>query len=250
MSKREKIIFITGVGSGIGKETAILAVKRNWIVVGFELNQSALDSTNEEIKMIGGKMLSICGDQAQEMQCDSAVKQAIKTFGYIDALVLSAALVRQNQEFTEMKNEIWHENIEINLNGIFYLTQRVVRQMKKQANGSIIFISSVDAYTGNPDKPQYAMVKGAIVSLNKSIARAYGPNSIRSNCIAPGMTITPLTEERCNNPNIRSKYIDTTPLRRLGKPEDIGEAILFLASESSSWISGETIHVNGGAYMA
>lgn len=249
MSNNRKVIFITGVGRGIGRQTAILATQRGWNVSGFELDSSLLNSLALEISSLGGNFLPIQGNQADEEICKSAVKMTIEEFGKIDALVPCAVLVRQNQPFTEISKQIWIENIEINLNGIFYITQPIVGQMKKQGGGSIIFMSSVDAYTGNAEKPQYAMVKGALISLSKSIAKAYGSYGVRSNCVAPGMTRTPLTQERCDNKDIERGYIEATPLKRIGQPEDIAETIMFLASESSSWISGQTIHVNGGVYM-
>jgi len=250
MSKQERVILITGIGRGIGRQTAIMAAEQGWKVAGFEINSHTLNAVAAEIEAAGRTILPLQGDMARENDCHAAVAQTLHCFGRIDVLVLNAVAVRQNQLMTEMSNEVWQENIAVNLNSAFYFTKPVLRQMMQQRSGSLIFLSSCDAYSGNPTKPQYAMVKGAYVSLSKSLAGYYGPYGIRSNCIAPGMTRTPLTQQRCDDPAIAKTYLDRTPLRRLGQPADIAQAILFLASDCSSWITGATIHVNGGMYIA
>lgn len=182
------------------------------------------------------------------MALEEAVSLAESRWGRLDVMVCNAGILRV-QPLLEMTEESWDEVMRVNLKGVFLGIQAAARRMVPQGSGSIICISSIAAQRGGPGRVGYAASKAGVVGLVRSAARELAPQGVRVNAIAPGAVETPMGEAVYRRPGVREQYRREVPLGRLGLPSDIGAAARFLASDESSWITGQLLGVNGGAYL-
>ena len=239
-----KTAIITGASRGIGRGIAIEFAKQG-ANVAFTFNSSveAATALQNELKSFG---ISAKGYQSNAANFDAAqelVKNVLEEFGTIDILVNNAGITKDNL-LMRISEEDFDYVIEVNLKSVFNLTKAVIRPMMKQRNGSIINISSVVGLKGNAGKANYAASKAGIIGFSKSVALELGSRNVRSNVIAPGFIETEMTDKL--DEKVVQGWRDSIPLKRGGQPEDIANSCVFLASDMSSYITGQTLSVDGG----
>lgn len=246
MLLEKKVALITGAGRGIGKEIALKMAEEGASIVIADIAEDTMETAKQEIEALGVKALAVKTDISDEKSVKAAVDSAVQTFGKIDILVNNAAVFKK-APFLEMTGDMWDFTSNINLKGIFHVTRAVAAIMAENKQGVIISISSVDAFQGCRDYSHYAMTKAGVVGLSRTLAQELGPFQIRVNVIAPGIMLTDMTRDRVEAN--KEAYLEKVPIGRIGVPEDIANAAVFLASDKSSYITGQVIHVNGGMYF-
>lgn len=246
MRVKDKVVIITGGGSGIGKETGLLFAKEGAKVVVADVNEKAGLETVDTIKNAGGEAIFAKLDVSNREQIKQVVKDTIAKYGRIDVLINNAGII-QDALVIKMTEDQWDKVININLKGPFNCIQAVAEQMIAQGSGVILNISSIVALYGNVGQTNYAATKAGLVGMTKTLAKELGKKGIRVNAIAPGFIYTPMTA------TVPEKILDMmkekTPLKRLGTPEDIANTLLFLSSDEASFINGAVISVDGGLLL-
>lgn len=240
-----KVAIITGSSRGIGKATAIRFAEEGYKVVVNGRNFEVANKVAEEIIKKGGEAIVLAGDVSCKGEVEKIVDETYKKFGKIDVLVNNAALTAGSR-FYEIKEEDWDKIISVNLKGSFLFAQAVSKYMMEQRYGKIINLSSIYAM-GSKGQMHYDCSKGGIISLTKSLALELAKYNINVNCVCPGLCETEMP--RIIPQKILDKAKEEIPFRRFGMPEEVANVILFLASDEASYITGQTIHVNGGAYL-
>jgi len=239
--------LVTGASRGIGRSIALaLAGAGANIAVNYAGNEEAAATVVAEIEALGVKAYAVKGHVGDSEQFDTMVKGVIEAWGRIDILVNNAGITRDNL-IMRMKEEEFDEVIATNLKGVFNGIKSVTRPMMKQRSGRIINISSVVGVLGNAGQANYVAAKAGVIGLTKSAARELASRNITVNCIAPGFIETDMTDQLPEE--VRQGMLGNIPLARLGQPEEIAKAALFLASDSASYMTGQTLHVDGGMYM-
>ncbi len=241
-----QIALVTGASRGIGQAIAHELGRQGATVVGTATTEAGADNISASLaaeSIEGRGMVLNVADTESTAEC---LKRVTDEFGSPDILVNNAGITRDNL-LMMMKDDQWDEIINTNLSSIFRMSKAVIRPMMKKRNGRIINISSVVGATGNPGQTNYAAAKAGLIGFSKSLAREIGSRNITVNTVAPGFIDTDMTRElgEQQKENLTSQI----PLGRLGSPEDIAAAVAFLASPAAAYITGETIHVNGGMYM-
>ncbi|MCX7781126.1 MAG: 3-oxoacyl-[acyl-carrier-protein] reductase [Negativicutes bacterium] len=241
------VAIVTGASRGIGRAVAISLAKAGAkVVVNYAGNHAAAKEVEAEIKAVGGTVLLIQADVSSAEAVDQMVKQTIDTFGRIDILVNNAGITRDNL-LMRMKEEDWDAVINTNLKGVFHCTKAVSRIMMKQKSGRIINMTSVVGVMGNAGQSNYAAAKAGVIGFTKSMAKELASRGITVNAIAPGFISTDMTAVLSDQ--VKNELAAQIPLGRLGNPEDIANAVLFLASSAASYITGQTLNVDGGMVM-
>jgi 3-oxoacyl-[acyl-carrier protein] reductase len=243
---RGKTAIVTGAGQGIGRAIALRFAENHANVVVSDVVEKTVASVAEEIGNHGVESLAVVCDVRRLDQCEALVKRAVETFQGIDVLVNNAGVTRDNL-LMRMKEEDWDFVVSVNLKGVFNCCKSAARVMMKQRSGRIINISSVVGLTGNAGQVNYAATKAGVIGLTKTLAREFGSRGINVNAIAPGFIQTAMTEGLSEE--AREQLIGRIPFQRLGAPDDVADAALFLASPLSSYITGEVIRVDGGMAM-
>ena len=243
----DQIALVTGASRGIGQAIARALGAEGAIVIGTATSQAGADSISAALEADGIKGTGMVLDVADTDSVSNCLKQVNELFGAPDILVNNAGITRDNL-LMMMKDEQWDDIINTNLGSVFRMSKAVIRAMMKKRNGRIINISSVVGATGNPGQTNYAASKAGLVGFSKSLAREIGSRSITVNTVAPGFIDTDMTRELPEEQ--RQALSAQIPLGRLGSAEEVAAAVVFLASPTAAYITGETIHVNGGMYMA
>ncbi|WP_054708414.1 3-oxoacyl-[acyl-carrier-protein] reductase [Bacillus sp. JCM 19041] len=242
-----KTAIVTGASRGIGKAIAIeLAKKGANIVVNYAGNQSRAEEVVSDIKSLGRDVFAYQADVANSEEVNAMMKEAISRFGSIDILVNNAGITRDNL-LMRMKEQEWDDVINTNLKGVFNCAKAVTRQMMKQRSGRIINVSSVVGVMGNPGQANYVAAKAGVIGLTKSLARELASRGVLVNAVAPGFISTDMTDEL--TPESKDAMLAQIPLGALGEPEQIAKVVRFLASEDAAYMTGQTIHVDGGMVM-
>ena len=241
-----KVALITGAAQGIGKSIALLFAQEGATVIVSDINLEQATATAAEIGKLGGKAVPAKNNVADPVDVDSKVKELIAQFGKIDILVNNAGITRDTL-FIRMKKEDWDAVLNINLSGVFNLCKAIAPLMMKQRSGKIVNIASIVGEMGNAGQANYSASKAGVIGLTKTLARELAPRGITVNAIAPGFIQTAMTDKI--PAEIKQKMLEQIPLSRLGQPEDIAQAVLFLASGSADYITGQVINVNGGMLM-
>jgi len=243
-----KVTLITGASRGIGKATALLFARAGSdLVINYYRNMKAAQKVALMAEQKGVKAVIFKADVSSKSQCEKMVEFTLKKFGRIDILVNNAGIWKY-APIDKMSVSQLKETLSLNLESIFYLTTKVVPIMKKQGGGNIINISSTAGQRGEAYHSHYAATKGAIISLTKSVSTELAPYNIRVNCVAPGWVDTDMSHSSLIGKD-RKWILDQIPLSRAAEPEEIAGAILFLASDLATFITGEIINVNGGAVL-
>src|SRR6266853_4997570 len=241
-----KVVLIAGAGGGIGGAGAAGLGREGAAAVCADIDAAAAEATATQIRGANGRAAALGLDVRDRAAVDAAVAMTVREFGRLDVL-LDCAGVSQTATFLDLDPGEWDRIIAINLTGMFHLGQAAARQMVQQGDGgSIINVTSQLAEVARPDRAAYVASKGGGRSLTHAMALELAPHGIRVNAIAPGPTLTGLTRASYTDPERRRATIAQIPLGRLGEPEDIVGAILFLAFDESRWVTGSTVTVDGG----
>jgi 3-oxoacyl-[acyl-carrier protein] reductase len=236
--------LITGASRGIGKAIAHrFALEGAGIAITNIVEDEEFTMAVDELKALNVKVKGYISNASNFEDSQKVIIQVIEDFGKIDILVNNAGITKDTL-LMRMTEEQWDAVIAVNLKSVFNLTKAVLQTMLKQKNGSIINMSSIVGVSGNAGQSNYSASKAGIIGFTKSIAKELGSRNIRCNAIAPGFILTEMTENL--PPDIKNDWINKIPLKRGGTPEDVANTALFLASDLSSYISGQTIHVCGG----
>ena len=241
-----KVALVTGAAQGIGKAVALLLARHGADIVVSDINLEKAEETAKEIESIGPKAMAIKVNVASLNDVERMVEAVLKKFGKIDILINNAGITR-DKLILRMTEEDWDTVLNVNLKGTFNCTKAVVRHMAKQRSGKIVSIASVVGEMGNAGQVNYAASKAGVIGLTKTIAREFAKRGINVNAIAPGYIETPMTEVLSDK--VKEELKRLIPMERLGKPDDVAEAVLFLVSEESNYITGQVLNVNGGIYM-
>lgn len=239
----KKIALVTGASRGIGKATAQALVEQGFFVIGTATSDNGAQAIGEYLGEAGaGKVLNV----TQEGAIDDLVSTITADFGPIAVLVNNAGITRDNL-LMRMKDAEWDDIIQTNLSAIFRLSKAVLRGMMKQRFGRIINVGSVVGSTGNAGQANYAAAKAGVIGFSKSMAREVASRGITVNVVAPGFIDTDMTKVLTDEQ--KAEIFKDIPANRLGKPEEIAAAVAFLSTDAAAYITGETLHVNGGMHM-
>ena len=240
----DRVAFITGGTRGIGRQIAIKLSKAGYkIAVNYRTENENLKITKSEIEKIGGTFLAVRGDVTDFEACKKCVEEIIANFGKIDVLVNNAGVTKDNL-LMRMKEDEFKSVIDINLIGTFNVTKNVIPYMTRARSGRIINISSIVGISGNAGQTNYAASKAGIIGFTKSLAKEVASRNILVNAVAPGFIETDMTDAL--KEEIKEDIKKGIPLKRIGKVEDVANVVNFLASEESSYITGQVINVDGG----
>ena len=239
-----EIALVTGASRGIGKAIAQKLAQLGARVVGTATTDSGAASINAFLEPVGGRGLRL--DVTDADSVSAIIKQIGNEFGSVSILVNNAGITRDNLLMV-MKDAQWEDIIDTNLSSVYRMTKAVLRGMMKARKGRIINIASVVALTGNPGQTNYCAAKAGMLGFTKSLAREIGSRNVTVNAVAPGLIDTDMTRELADEQ--RQALIGQIPLNRLGEAVDVAGAVAFLAGPEASFITGETLHVNGGMYM-
>lgn len=245
---KNKVVLITGARRGMGKSHAIALAKQGAKVVVTDINQDDCQKVVDEIKNFNGEAIAFKLDVSNKSEVDSVVAEIVKKFGQLDILINNAGIV-QFKPFLELSEEDWDKTIDINLKGEFLCAQAAARVMKEKGGGVIVNIASVamgQQGIGMPNIAHYCASKGGIAAMTEALATELAPFNIRVNAIAPGMIETPMIDVVKSDPKMLEAMLQRVPLKRVGRPEEVSELVVFLASDSSSYMTGAVVVIDGG----
>jgi 3-oxoacyl-[acyl-carrier protein] reductase len=246
MDLEGKVALVTGGAQGIGKVTALHLASKGADVAVSDINMEGSLKTAEEIEGLGRRGLAIEGDVSNPADAEIIVAKTVERLGGIDILVNNAGITR-DKLLLRMTEEDWDAVLNVNLKGTFNCTKAAVKYMVKHKSGRVVNIASVVGEMGNAGQANYAASKAGIIGLTKSVAREYAQRGINVNAIAPGYIETPMTETLSEK--VKEELKAQIPMARLGTPSDVANAVYFLVSDASSYITGHVLNVNGGIYM-
>lgn len=242
-----KVALVTGATRGIGKQIAITLAKEGYdIAINYRKDNEELQNTKKEIESTGRKCLAVQGDVSSFEDSEKFVKEVLEEYGQIDVLVNNAGITRDGL-LMRMKKEDFESVLDTNLVGTFNVTRNVIGAMTKARSGRIINVSSVVGVSGNAGQTNYSASKAGIIGFTKSLAKEVASRNILVNAVAPGFIETSMTEVLKDEQ--KENIAKTIPLKRMGKVEDVANVVKFLASEDSSYITGQVINIDGGMLM-
>ncbi|WP_105979615.1 3-oxoacyl-[acyl-carrier-protein] reductase [Staphylococcus simulans] len=242
-----KSALVTGASRGIGRSIALQLAEEGYnVAVNYAGNKDKAEAVVAEIKDKGVEAFAIQADVANPDEVKDMIQEVVKQFGSLDVLVNNAGITRDNL-LMRMKEQEWDDVINTNLKGVFNCIQKATRQMMKQRSGAIINLSSVVGAVGNPGQANYVATKAGIIGLTKTAARELASRNITVNAVAPGFIVSDMTDAL--NDDLKDQMKSQIPLGRFGEDTDIANTVAFLASDKAKYITGQTIHVNGGMFM-
>jgi NAD(P)-dependent dehydrogenase (short-subunit alcohol dehydrogenase family) len=241
-----RIAFVTGAGRGLGRAGTLALAEAGAHVALVSRTRPQLEETAAAVEALGRRAIVVVADTRNAAEVEAAVQATVATFGRIDILFNNAGTnIRKN--VVDMPDEDWHTIMDTNVKGAFLVARAVARQMVRQGSGTIINMSSMSAASAEATKAVYSASKGAIALLSKGLALELAPHGIRVNAIAPGYMLTSLVKGGLDaDPERKRRVLARIPLGRLGEPEEIGGALVFLASDAASYLTGATIAIDGG----
>jgi len=242
-----KSAIVTGASRGIGREIALLLGKEGArVAVNYSGSKDKADEVVKLIKESGGEAFAIQADVSDADSVKNMVDKTVEAFERIDILVNNAGITRDNL-LMRMKEDEWDDVININLKGVFLCTKGVTRQMMRQREGRIVNVASIVGVSGNPGQANYVAAKAGVIGFTKTAAKELASRNIHVNAVAPGFITTDMTDALSEE--VKNQMMSVIPLGKLGKPEDVARTVLFLLSEDAAYITGQTIHVDGGMVM-
>lgn len=246
MVLKGQVTLVTGAAQGIGAAIVLELARMGATVIGTDINEDGANRISAALSAAGAQGRGLVMDVRDTAQVESVIDMVEKEFGSVYVLVNNAGITRDNLAM-RMKDEEWDMVIETNLKSVFRLSRAVMRGMMKARAGRIINLSSVVGHAGNAGQANYCASKAGVSGMSRSMARELGSRNITVNCVAPGFIDTAMT--KALEEKQRAALVANVPLGRLGTPEDVAAAVGFLASPAAAYITGTTIHVNGGMYM-
>lgn len=242
-----KVAVVTGASRGIGRAIALQLAKLGAkVVVNYSGSQEKAEAVVSEIAENGGVAIAVQANVANADDVTMLMKTAVDTYGSLDILVNNAGITRDNL-LMRMKEEDWDAVMNTNLKGVFLCTKAVSRQMMKQRAGRIVNIASIVGVAGNPGQANYVAAKAGVIGLTKTAAKELAARNIYVNAVAPGFIDTEMTQELPED--VKTQMLSQIPLAKLGKPEDVAKVVAFLASDDARYMTGQTLHVDGGMVM-
>jgi 3-oxoacyl-[acyl-carrier protein] reductase len=241
-----RVAIVTGASRGIGLATARLLAEDGASVVVSGRDAGRLEAAARELEGMGAAVLAVVADAAKREDADRLVESVRERFGRVDVLVNNAGLTR-DQLLVRMKDDDWDQVLDTNLRGVFLMTRAVGKVMMRQRGGRIINISSTAGVMGNAGQVNYAAAKAGVIGLTKAAARELAHWNVLVNAVAPGLIETAMTTAM--PADARETLLQQVPLKRMGAPREVAEVVRFLAGDGGAYITGQTIHVNGGLYM-
>ncbi|WP_145232608.1 3-oxoacyl-[acyl-carrier-protein] reductase [Staphylococcus arlettae] len=242
-----KSALVTGASRGIGRSIALQLAEEGYnVAVNYAGSKDKADAVVEEIKAKNVDSFAIQANVANGDEVKAMIKEVVSQFGSVDVLVNNAGITRDNL-LMRMKEQEWDDVIDTNLKGVFNCIQKVTSQMLRQKSGAIINLSSVVGALGNPGQANYVATKAGVIGLTKSSARELASRNITVNAVAPGFIVSDMTDALSDE--LKDQMLEQIPLSRFGEDTDIANTVAFLASDKAKYITGQTIHVNGGMYM-
>ncbi|SAN60418.1 3-oxoacyl-[acyl-carrier protein] reductase [Staphylococcus aureus] len=242
-----KSALVTGASRGIGRSIALQLAEEGYnVAVNYAGSKEKAEAVVEEIKAKGVDSFAIQANVADADEVKAMIKEVVSQFGSLDVLVNNAGITRDNL-LMRMKEQEWDDVIDTNLKGVFNCIQKATPQMLRQRSGAIINLSSVVGAVGNPGQANYVATKAGVIGLTKSAARELASRGITVNAVAPGFIVSDMTDALSDE--LKEQMLTQIPLARFGQDTDIGNTVAFLASDKAKYITGQTIHVNGGMYM-
>ncbi|MBT4131053.1 MAG: 3-oxoacyl-ACP reductase FabG [Gammaproteobacteria bacterium] len=243
-----QVAVITGASRGIGRDVALTFAREGASLVLVCLrDQKALTAVQQEVEAYGARVIALIGDVSEVVFCESVYSASKEAFGVADILVNCAGTITR-APFEEMSLEDWHRVIDVNLHGAFYMCRQFIPDMRAQKHGKVINMTSQMAHMPHPSaSPSYEVSKAGLTALTRHLAYQYAPYNICVNAIAPGSIDTDMPKSMTET--ARERLRNGVPMKRLGEPEEVGECALFLASDMSNYVTGTTLHVNGGSLM-
>lgn len=242
----EQVALVTGASRGIGQAIALELGKQGAIVVGTATSEEGAAKISAYLALAGLKGEGAVLEVRDATQVDVLVRHIEKTYGAVSILVNNAGITRDNLSM-RLKDDEWDAVLDTNLKAVFRLSKAVMRGMMKARSGRIINVTSVVGHSGNPGQVNYCAAKAGVAGMSRSLARELGSRGITVNCVAPGLIDTDMT--RSLDDKQKKALVMNIPLGRLGRPEDVAAAVVFLASPGGAYVTGTTLHVNGGMYM-
>jgi len=246
MEFKGQVALVTGSARGIGRAIAEALARKGVALAIADVNLDEAKATSADLAKNGVKTMALRIDVASSREVITAFEEILKEFGRLDILVNNAGITRDSL-LLRMKEEDWDAVIDVNLKGVFLCAKEAVKAMAKQRYGRIVNIASVVAFMGNPGQANYSASKAGIVGLTKTLAKEYASRGITANAVAPGFITTAMTDALTEN--VKEEMKKAIPMARFGTIEDVANAVVFLTSPSSGYITGQVIHVNGGMYM-
>jgi len=243
---KDQVAIVTGASRGIGEAIAATLARANATVVGTATSEKGAEGISRALAALGAKGVGRVLDVRDAAACAAFVDKVQEEFGAVAILVNNAGVTRDNL-LARMKDEEWDETQATNLKSVFVMSRAVLRGMMKARSGRIVNVTSVVGHTGNAGQTNYAASKAGISGFTKALAREVGSRNITVNCVAPGFIETDMT--RALGPDQAKKLVENVPLGRLGRVEDVAQAVLYLCSPAAGYVTGATLHVNGGMYM-
>lgn len=241
---QDKVVFITGGNSGIGKASVMAAANEGAIVAVADLPNSDHEATLKELKAISPKSIFVPIDVSDVESVKSAINTTVKEFGRLDVALNNAGIGAPYAGIHETDEKVWDRIIGINLTGQFYCVKYELQQFLKQGGGVIVNLASLAGLVAEPGLVPYTASKHGVLGLTKNIAVQYGNENIRANAICPYYIDTPLLNDL--NANVRDQWIERTPMKRLGRAEEIAKAFIYFASDDSSYCNGSILAIDGG----
>ncbi len=250
MEFRDRVALVTGGASGIGRATCLALADQGARVAVADINLPGAQQVAEEVHRRGGQARAVHMDVTDRAQVVRAVQEVLDAWGRIDVLVNAAGWDRI-VPFLESTEELWDEIIRINFRGVLNTCHVVLPHMVRQGGGVVVNISSDAGRVGSSGEAVYSGAKGAVIAFSKALAREMARHNIRVNVVAPGLTDTPLLQQiiQAGNEKLIDAIVRSTPMRRVARPEEVAEAVVFLASDRASFITGQTLSVSGGLTM-
>jgi 3-oxoacyl-[acyl-carrier protein] reductase len=244
-----KTAIVTGGGRGIGRAIALALAKCGMdLALGYVTRRDACEQTAKNVETFGGRALAVQVDVTRRDSVRQLIAQTLERFQRVDLLVNNAGILEQ-KPFPSITDEDWDTMLATNVKSVFLCSQEMIPVMARQGGGSIVNIASSGGQLGGMLAVHYATSKAAVISLTRSLARVGAPDKIRVNCVTPGLILTEMSEKELQSEAGQRKIGEQIPLRRAGLAEEVASAVVFLAADESSYITGQSINVNGGLYM-
>ena len=251
MRLKDKVAIVTGAASGIGEATALLFAEHGASVVTSDIDQDGAEKTAAAVVERGGEAIPVPGDVTDSDEALSIVQRAVEAYGGLHILVNSAGITARSLPSTTHAEEVWDRVIEVNLKGTYLMALHAVPEMERAGGGSIVNLGSIMSVVGYPPSWKsgfnpYPVSKGGVLQFTRNLAIDMAAKNIRVNCLGPGFTETPLTSSLTEDAEMKASLEERHPMGRLGKPEDVAYAALFMASDESSFMTGSYLPVDGG----